>query len=204
MNAAKCIAALAAFCFCTAELHTAGAETPADGQVLVYHELAQKAADREPRPREAIFLPTGDLFKPLLADPKEPRFYLSYRLFKVQSSKIHGAAGGYGEIFGLYRRPANDNGYSWQASFGGGIHSQFDLHSSSLDLVNTDYIIGFPFTLRKGQASYRITIFHKVPTWATNSCCTMLSSASSCHTKQSTRSVLTSGGTGASITAAAT
>jgi hypothetical protein len=108
-----------------------------------------------------IFLPTGDLFRPLLADPKEPRFYLSYRLFKFGSDQTHAAVGGYGEFFGLYRHVAADGGVSWQANFGGGIHAQFDLHAPSLDLVNTDYTIGFPFSFRRGTASYRLAIYHQ-------------------------------------------
>jgi hypothetical protein len=56
---------------------------------------------------ETVFLPRGDLFKPLLADPKEPRFYASYRLFKYRSEDIHALVGGYGEIFGLYRHIDN-------------------------------------------------------------------------------------------------
>lgn len=116
------------------------------------------------KPPDTTFLPTRDLFRPLLADPKEPRFYLSYRLFRFNSfnpGKIHGAVGGYGEIFGLYRHSSNNGGYSWQANFGGGAHAQFDLHAPSLDLVNTDYLIGFPFSFRKGSTSYRLALYHQ-------------------------------------------
>jgi len=118
-------------------------------------------ANEPVNPPETIFLPTRDLFRPLIADPKEPRFYLSYRLFKFNSTKIHGAVGGYGEIFGLYRHTNNSGGYSWQANFGGGAHAQFDLHAPSLDLVNTDYMIGFPFSFRKGNESYRVALYHQ-------------------------------------------
>ena len=110
---------------------------------------------------ETIFLPGGDLFKPLLADPKEPRFYLSYRIFEYRSDKTHAAVGGYGEFFGLYRHVDTGGGYSWQANFGGGIHAQFDLHAPSYELINTDYTIGFPFSFRKGRASYRLAIYHQ-------------------------------------------
>lgn len=130
------------------------------GPVLSYHEVSQQAQDPESAPASTIFLPTGDLFRPLIADPKEPRFYLSYRVFKYQSEQIHGAVGGFGEIFGLYRSNSS-RGYSWQANVGGGIHAQFDLHSPSLDLVNTDYLIGFPFSFRKGPVSFRATLFHQ-------------------------------------------
>ncbi len=110
---------------------------------------------------ETVFLPTHDLFRPLIADPKEPRFYLSYLVFRYRSQQLHGAAGGYGTIFGLYRHPGPSDGYSWQANFGGGIHAQFDLHAPSLDLVNTDYTIGFPFSFRKGAVSYRVALYHQ-------------------------------------------
>jgi len=110
---------------------------------------------------DSTFLPRGDLFRPLIADPKEPQFYLSYRVFKFSSEQIHSAVGGYGGVFGLYRHVGDSNGYDWQVSFSGGIHAQFDLHSPSLDLVNTDYTFGFPVTLRNGPASYRLLLYHQ-------------------------------------------
>lgn len=110
---------------------------------------------------ETVFLPSGDLFKPLLADPKEPRFYISYRLFKYKAEDIHALVGGYGEIYGLYRYIDNSGGYNWQANFGGGIHAQFDLDAPSFALVNTDYTIGFPFSFRKGNSSYRFSLYHQ-------------------------------------------
>ena len=110
---------------------------------------------------EQVFLPMGDLFNPLIADPKEPRFYVSYRMFKFGSSQIHAATTGYGEFFGLYRHNASAGGYSWQADLGGAIHAQFDLHAPSLDLVNADYVIGFPVSFRKDNTSYRIALFHQ-------------------------------------------
>jgi hypothetical protein len=128
--------------------------TPPDAQLLT------PVADTILSP-ETTFLPAGDLFKPLLADPKEPRFYLSYRVFEYRSDKTHAAVGGYGEFFGLYRYIDTGSGFSWQANFGGGIHTQFNLHTPSLDLVNTDYTLGFPFSFRKGRASYRLAIYHQ-------------------------------------------
>ncbi len=133
----------------------------ASAEPVVADQTVQQPADNAITSSVTTFLPTGDLFKPLLADPKEPRFYLSYLLFRISSEKIHGAVGGYGEIFGLYRHDDNSGGYSWQANFGGGIHAQFDLHAPSLDLVNADYTIGVPFSIRKGAESYRIAIYHQ-------------------------------------------
>ena len=124
-------------------------------------EPAAEPAMTASGPPETVFLPAGDLFKPLLADPKEPRFYISYLAFRSGSNKRQGAVGGYGEIFGLYRKDSSTGGYRWQANFSGSIHAQFDLDSPTFDLINTDYTFGFPFSVRKGAASYRIVIYHQ-------------------------------------------
>jgi hypothetical protein len=145
-------------CTVTALDHQADADETAPRPTSI--SLPVHAEDRMPS-SETTFLPTDDLFKPLLADPKEPRFYFSYRLIKYKSEDIHSFIGGYGEIFGLYRYRDNVGGYSWQANFGGGIHAQFDLDAPSFDLVNADYTIGFPFTFRKGNASCRFSLYHQ-------------------------------------------
>ncbi len=124
-------------------------------------ELATESAVTVPRSPEAVFLPSGDLFRPLLADPKEPRFYFSFLMVKFGSENNKSAVGGYGETFGLYRRENGMGKYSWQANFSGSVHAQFDLDSSTVDLVNTDYTLGFPFSIRKGAASYRISVYHQ-------------------------------------------
>jgi hypothetical protein len=110
---------------------------------------------------ESTFLPAGDLFKRLLAAPKERRFYLSYRRYSFQNQNINAAAGGFGEIFGLYRRFDREKGSGWQVNFGGGIHSLFNLDAPSRALVNTDYIIGFPCSFRQGPDSYRLMLYHQ-------------------------------------------
>jgi hypothetical protein len=124
-------------------------------------EPAAEPAMTASGPRATVFLPARDLFQPLLADPKEPRFYISYLVLKFHSDKNQSAVGGYGEIFGLYRSGDGAAGYGWQANFSGGVHAQFDLDSPTFDLVNTDYTIGFPFSIRKGAASYRIAVYHQ-------------------------------------------
>jgi hypothetical protein len=139
---------------CSAAYAEEKVQTPPDEQLLT------PVTDTALSP-STIVLPSGDLFKPLIADPKEPRFYLSYRIFKFGSDQTHAAVGGYGEFFGLYRHVDTCGGYSWQANFGGGAHAQFNLHAPSLDLVNTDYTVGFPFSFRRGSASFRLAIFHQ-------------------------------------------
>jgi Protein of unknown function (DUF1207) len=114
---------------------------------------------------EKQFLPRGNLFQPLIADPKELRFYLSYRPYQEArqylSYKTEIFAGSLGDMFGLYRSINNSGGYSWQANISGGIYAEFDLKTSSYYLMDTDYFIGFPFTFRNGPASYRLYLYHQ-------------------------------------------
>lgn len=112
-------------------------------------------------PVETISFPLGDLFRPLLADPKEPHFYLSYRYYVYQSQSINAATGGFGEVFGIYRHLDGADGSAWQMNFGGGIHAQFNLDMPSRALVNADYTIGFPVSYRKGPDSLRIALYHQ-------------------------------------------
>jgi len=157
---------VAAVCLCMVSSPDVRAEAampakPVPGQSAA---TAQSVAE-EPGTAETIFLPRGHLFKQLIADPKEPRFYLSYHPY--QSGSQYGSpstqifSGGLGDMFGVYRRLTHAAGYDWQIDIGGGIFSEFDLTTSSFFLVNTDYFLGLPFTFRKGPASYRLTLYHQ-------------------------------------------
>jgi hypothetical protein len=110
---------------------------------------------------ETQFLPTGDLFKPLVADFKLPRFTISFRQYHYNEDIIYIAAVGVGEVFGLYRSIDSETGAGWQVSFGGGLLAQFNLDASSKDLMNADYFVGVPFSYRKGAMSYRVLLYHQ-------------------------------------------
>lgn len=107
------------------------------------------------------FLPVGDLFKPLVADFKLPRFAISFRQYHYHEDIIYIAAVGVGQLFGLYRSVDNETGSGWQVSFGGGLLAQFNLDASSKDLMNADYFVGFPFSYRDGATSYRVILYHQ-------------------------------------------
>jgi hypothetical protein len=117
------------------------------------------------RADESMFLPRGNIFKPLLADPRELRFYLAYHPYQDGSQYLSKStqifAASLGDVFGLYRSVNSAGGYSWQVSVSGGIYAEFDIRTSSFFLVDTDYTIGFPVMLRKGPASYRLTVYHQ-------------------------------------------
>src|SRR6266568_5057775 len=74
----------------------------------------------------------GSVFRPLLADPKEPQFFASYlwdhspRL----SSKL--ATVGVGQTIGLVREP------NWELAIAAGVFSQFNMQSATNDLLHTN------------------------------------------------------------------
>ncbi len=46
-------------------------------------------------------------------------------------------------------------------SVAAGVFSQFDMETRSNDLINTDFVVGFPFTYRRGAVSLRASIYHQ-------------------------------------------
>jgi uncharacterized protein DUF1207 len=102
-------------------------------------------------------LPEGQVFRPLVADPKQPQFFAAW--LWVTSTLVTGQVSsvGLGEDIGIIRGP----GRRWQVSVAAGVFSQFSMETSSNDLLNTDFIIGFPFTWHRGALSARARIFHQ-------------------------------------------
>ena len=105
--------------------------------------------------------PTGDLFRPLIADPKQPQFFVSLRSFSSLDVRYTMASVGFGETFGLYRFFGNREGDGLQLSLDGALFAQFNLESASSDLVNADYTIGLPVTYRYGDNSLRFRLYHQ-------------------------------------------
>lgn len=110
---------------------------------------------------DTIPFPTGDLFWPLIADPKQPQFSISFRHYKTPLGNANTAAVGYGETFGLYRLAYPRLDEAFQISISGALFAQFNLDTPSYDLVNADYIIGFPMTYRRGNTSLRLRLYHQ-------------------------------------------
>jgi len=136
-----------------AEAKRAPAAGPTGVRARVYSFLGVK--------RETEPFPVGDLFLPLLADPKQPQFFTSYRIYHTPSSSAHAAAVGYGETFGFYRRPGVAPGDGLQVGVAGALFAQFNLDAPSADLINADYTIGLPITWRHGADSARLRLYHQ-------------------------------------------
>jgi len=106
--------------------------------------------------------PIGELFEPLVADPREPQF--SAGLYRVNSSgrlgKFTAGVVSYGEHFGLVRWQTTTT-KQWQVSIVGALFAQFNMEAESKDLINADYTIGLSGTHRRGPASYRLRVLHQ-------------------------------------------
>ncbi|HAZ12838.1 MAG: hypothetical protein A2X86_21745 [Bdellovibrionales bacterium GWA2_49_15] len=105
--------------------------------------------------------PTGDLFRPQIADPKWPQFFVTLNRFKSTSGRYTMAAVGFGESFGMLRFLGAREGDGLQLSVAGGIFAQFNMNTPSYNLINADYIIGVPVTYRYGPNSLRFRIYHQ-------------------------------------------
>jgi hypothetical protein len=105
--------------------------------------------------------PSGDYFLPLLADPKQPQFFVGFDRFQSSGLNYTMASVGFGETFGLYRFLGTREGNGLQFSLEGAIFAQFNMNTPSSDLVNADYTIGFPVTYRLGDHSLRARLYHQ-------------------------------------------
>ena len=105
--------------------------------------------------------PTGDVFRPLIADPKQPQFFVSFDRMTSQGSRYTMASVGFGETFGLYRFRGEGEGNGLQFSVEGALFAQFNMSTPSYNLTNADYTIGLPVTFRHGGNSIRFRVYHQ-------------------------------------------
>jgi len=118
---------------------------------------------------KGFLLPADHLFRPLLADLKEPRFYGQLRRVHFRTApfaangdrQITAGLVGMGTNVGLWsqRREGTCDGY--QIGIFAGSFSQFNLSAPSGNLLNTDFQVGFPLTLRRDPFSVRLQLYHQ-------------------------------------------
>ena len=113
------------------------------------------ARAQAPLPLPPVPSPSAALFPSLVADPKEPEFFATY--LWQRSSRLSSRLGsvGFGQTIGILR--ARD----WQLSIAAGVFSQFDLSSTTADLMNTDYLVGLPVAYRRGNTAMRLRVYHQ-------------------------------------------
>jgi hypothetical protein len=138
-----------------------------------------KSVDCRYEPSEAVepdvvleggFLPTSDVFRPLLADVKEPRFAAAIQrvsfdpgILSTQTTGqgIWAGVVSFGSILGLYGWRSEQSCDGVQISLAGGVFSQFNLDAPSVPLINSDFVIGVPVTFRSGRFSGRVHLYHQ-------------------------------------------
>lgn len=123
---------------------------------------AAAAAETAPAKRrvEVRWLPEHELFAPLLADPRQPRFSMSYQYYNTPRDRFNAAAVAFGEYFGLTEGFLGDYGSS-QLGIQGAVFALFNLEAPSSDLVNADYWIGLPLSYRRGPWSFLLRAYHQ-------------------------------------------
>jgi hypothetical protein len=115
----------------------------------------------------AVLFPQDALFCGLLADPKEARSFVSYLRAEFPTIGDPTGAGtdigavGLGDSFGLVRWNGAAPGDGVQLDVVGSIFAQFDLGTASLDLINADYLIGVPLSLRRRGFTARLRLYHQ-------------------------------------------
>ena len=108
--------------------------------------------------------PKDDVFRPLLADPKQPQFQATYqgvRLRQANNDNLNAGFIGFGETFGLWTRRQEQGCNGLQIGVFGAVFSQFNLDAPSKDLINSDFQVGFPLTWREGPFSARVRLYHQ-------------------------------------------
>ncbi|MGH8685784.1 MAG: DUF1207 domain-containing protein, partial [Nitrosospira sp.] len=129
-------------------------------------ENAPAANESAPAPNSSVlptgFLPTGHLFKPLLADPRWAHFSAAYRNYV--GDNIDGNNNGavsFGETIPFYRANLGRSTIQWETGIQAGVFSDFNLDARSSDLINTDFIASVYSSVRAGQFSAFGRVFHQ-------------------------------------------
>jgi Protein of unknown function (DUF1207) len=114
-----------------------------------------------------VGFPQDSIFCPLLADPKEPRTFVS--LLEGTFRRLNDPAGkrttivsvGIADTVGLVRWNGSEAGDGVQLDVVGAVFAQFDFNAPSKDLINADYTLELPLTFRKGGFSTRVRLYHQ-------------------------------------------
>lgn len=115
-----------------------------------------------------IWLPQGQVFCSLVADPKAERSFVSYLRgdFATIANPEPGAetnigAVGLGDRFAIFRHAGSRSGDGLQLDLAGAVFAQLNLDQPSFDLINSDYLVGLPLTFRWGAFSSRLRVYHQ-------------------------------------------
>ena len=107
-------------------------------------------------------LPSGHLFKPLLADPRWAHFGAAYRNYVGRElDGNNNASVSFGETLPFYRGNVGSSTAQWEVGLQAGVFSDFNLDAESSDLINSDFIASAYGSARAGQFSAFGRIYHQ-------------------------------------------
>ena len=121
---------------------------------------SEKKCKEEPQRKmpDGILVPYS-LFKPLIADPKWPRFSVAYHYQQHNNLARHVFAPNFGATLALYRHPMKES--QLEIGIQAGLFGIMDIGRSPTALLNADYMVGVPVAYRSGAWS-NITRFYHV------------------------------------------
>jgi hypothetical protein len=125
---------------------------------------AEATTERTPSPKvlkelQTGVLPGGQLFQPLIADPRWPHLSASYQRYLDDPQLRDVGAVSFGETFTLYRDRLG-SGW-WEVGIHAGVFAIFDMNADSVDLVNSDYFGAVVGGYRYRDLSALFRLFHQ-------------------------------------------
>jgi len=127
--------------------------------ITAAHEVDEQGESSE-RTDGFVFLPNHTLFEPLSADPRWPRFSVSYLDFRNDPELDSVGSVAMGGSIPFFHAPLPFGG-RWELGVQAGVFSIFDLDSDSNDLINTDFWVGIPLSARWNFFSMTIRPHHQ-------------------------------------------
>ncbi|MCA9506449.1 MAG: DUF1207 domain-containing protein [Myxococcales bacterium] len=101
-----------------------------------------------------------ELFDPLLADPRWPRFEFAHLWYLGDPELERVGSVSFGESLAIVRSPRRDWG-RLELGVQGGVFSVFDLEAPSQDLVNSDFVGGLTLTHHLGDVTSILRLYHQ-------------------------------------------
>jgi len=128
---------------------------PAVARSIIFPALAAVGLVRAGAQTTGAGSTGGALFRPLLADPKEPQFFAAYLWERSPRLAPRLGSVGFGQTIGVV------DAHAWQVAIAAAVFSQFNLSRPSADLMNTDYRVGLPITYQRAGLTTRLQVYHQ-------------------------------------------
>ena len=133
----------------------AGVKGVHDVRFLTAEEAAKPVASTG-----TTLLPAEPLFRPVIGDPRWPRFSATYQWYLDDPLLTHVGSATFGGVFPIAQSDAPGDG-RWDVGVQAGVYSIFNMDASSVDLVNADYWVGLPVGARWGPLALLFRVYHQ-------------------------------------------